>query len=131
MKFSKSLTNDDLLSRLVTKSGSFNEHLLNINLTHRIVELKHYEFWALNEENPGMQKRGRKKKRNAKEENLVLSYILCNSEIQYVNFLSPPILVFLSPSHSPVPSIHRFPCVPQFSLRPNLYSKTISPFKVS
>lgn len=54
------MTNHGVLSRLVTKPGSFNKHLLNINLTHMIVELERYEFWALNEEEPAMQMRGGK-----------------------------------------------------------------------
>lgn len=54
------MTNPGVLSRLVTKPGSFNKHLLNINLTHMIVELERYEFWALNEEEPAMQIRGEK-----------------------------------------------------------------------
>lgn len=58
LKFSKSLTNHVLLSRLVTNPGLLNKHLLNINLTHRIVELENCEFWAPNEENYAVQKTG-------------------------------------------------------------------------
>lgn len=61
MKFSKSLANHGLLSRLVTKPGSFDKHLLNINLTHRIVELENYEFWAQIEEHSAIQKRAGEK----------------------------------------------------------------------
>lgn len=118
LKFSKSLPNHGSVSRLVTKPGSFDKHLLNINLSQRIVEFRNYEFWARAEEHSAYRRQ--QERRQGEQKNSSLSHFPCNSERETSDFLFPPIPVFWAPSDFPGGSSHWFPCGPQSPLWPHL-----------
>ena len=121
-------TNRSLLFQVSYKYG-LTQHLLNIDFTHKTVELENCEFWAWMKKTMPCRRQG-EKGRHVEEESKILPHFPKTPRQRCWIFCSLQSQFFWALSDFPESSFNRFPYVSQSSLQPNLCSKIVLPFKV-